>query len=119
MSTATRTQSSPLWGAFRTGMTAAELAMASGGRVSRATAGRFLEAAVERGELRRKKTTGRGRGTVRYHYIDEPQAVAVPAIAPMVPLRCAFAGRPVIPVREGGRVAPAMRAGFVMEVVGR
>lgn len=119
MTTSTRTQSSPLWGAFRSGMTAAELALATGGRISRATAGRFLEAAVERNELIRKKTTGRGRGTVRYHHANEPQPVTVPTIAPMRPLRTCFAGRPVIPMRDNGRVVPILREGYGYEGIGR
>lgn len=114
-----RAQASPLWGAFRSGMTPLELAHATGGHISRATAGRFLESAVSRGDLRRRKEPGRGRGVVRYYHTNEPAPVAAPTVTPMRPLRSAFAGRPVIPVREGGRVVPVMREGFVMEVAGR
>lgn len=117
---AARHATSPLWGFFRSGMDSVELAHATDGSISRQNAARFLEAAAHRGIVIRRKEPGKGRGVVRYDYPDErPVERAVTMTTEMKPLRKAFPGPVIIPVREGGRVIPIMRDALLIEAVGR
>ena len=113
-----RNNASPLWLTFRNGMSSIDLAAATGGRVSRITAARFLESAVDRGAAVRKTEKGRGRGIVRYWRTGESPIEQMVEMAPMRPLREAFPGRRIIPVREGGVVLPVNYSGTHYEAVG-
>lgn len=111
---AARHMTSPLWGEFVNGMSSVDLAAATGGRVSRITAAKFLEAAVDRGAAVRKKV----KGVVHYWRSDEAPEPPSGAMAPMRPLREAFPGRRIIPVRGNGVVIPVNYSGSHYEVVG-
>ncbi len=113
-----RNNASPLWLTFRNGMSSIDLAAATGGRVSRITAARFLESAVDRGAAVRKMEKGRGRGIVRYWRTGEAPSAPSVEMEPMRPLREAFPGRRIIPVREGGVVLPVNYSGSHYEAVG-
>lgn len=106
-----RNNTSPLWLTFRNGMSSVELAAATGGRVSRVTAARFLESAVDRGAAVRKVEKGRGRGTVRYWRTGEAPEPIAQDMQPMMPLRQAFPGRRIIPVHAGGVEIPVNYTG--------
>ena len=99
---ASRNATSTLWLTFRSGMSSIELAAATGGRVSRPAAWHFLERAVKLGTATRTTEPGRGRGTVRYYRTDEAPEQMTGQMEPLVPLRQAFPGRRIIPVRSGG-----------------
>lgn len=112
-----RNLTSPLWQSFIDGMSSIELAAATGGRVSRVTAARFLESAVDRGAAVRKVEKGRGSGIVRYWRTGEAPEQIVQDMQPMQPLRQAFAGRRIIPVRAGGVEMPINYSGAHYEAV--
>lgn len=109
-----RYRASPLWSLFVSGMSSVELAQSTGGRVARATAGRFLEGAVEHGAAVRRKE----KGVVRYWRTEEQPADQPSSVVAMRPLKRPFPGRGIIPVRDGGREVPVMREGFAYQVVG-
>lgn len=113
----TRNNTSPLWLSFRNGMSSIDLAASTGGRVSRVTAARFLESAVDRGAAVRKIEPGRGRGIVRYWRTGEAPEPIAQDMQPMTPLRHAFPGRRIIPVREGGVEMPINYSGTHYEAV--
>lgn len=116
---ALRHKTSVLWGVFVSGMTSIELAKATGGRVSRASAWKFLERAVEYGTAVRKAEPGRGRGIVRYWKTDEaPEPVKAYEAGTMKPLRSMFSGNRIIPMRAGGIEMPVSWHGKPYETVG-
>lgn len=97
----------PIWPAFRPGMSAPELCKACGQTMNNVH--RVLTRAINDHVLRREKE-----GHVFRYYPYGDGAPSVPAAAPMRPLRQAFAGPAVIPVRSGGRVMPInLNRGFV------
>lgn len=96
----------PIWPAFKPGMSAPELCTATGQTTS--SVHRVLIRAVQDHVLRREKV---GKEYRYYPYADRPPVLNPP---PMQPLRKAFPGRGVIPVREGGRIVPInMNRGYV------
>lgn len=114
-SSLSRHRTSPLWGLFASGMSATDLAHATNATVARPVVLRFLEAAVANGAATRR-TEG---GQVRYWKTEEaPEPAAAYVEGTMRPLRQAFAGRPIIPVRAGGVEMPIQWQGRRYETVG-
>lgn len=109
-----RNLTSPLWMAFKSGMSSIDLAAATGGRVARISCASFLERAVSRGAAVRKKE----KGIVRYWRTEDAPEPAAEGMQPIQPLRQSFPGRRIIPVRAGGVEMPINYSGAHYEAVG-